>query len=264
MKYIFILAFSLMVMLFYSCEDVIELDLNTTEPRVIIEADLDGSTGTLVVKCSRTVDFYSESAFNPISDAVISLEGAKSGAITINEAEPGIYRLTDYNVIPGNAYRIKITVDDIDYEAEAVAPDPAEIEDLIVMPFDIQGPPPEVNFYTIATGWFDIPGNSSFYCLRLILDEDLRGDRTFVSDKDQDGELLFVTSFTSDLAPGDTVKVELSSINEAVYDYFLQVEDMSSNGFSAAAPYNPKGNFSNEAMGYFGVCYTNKKEAVAQ
>ena len=73
---------------------------------------------------------------------------------------------------------------------------------------------------------------------------------------------MIVENFTSDLTSGDTLLLQLSAINEAVYDYFIQVDDMRSNGFSAAAPYNPKGNFTNEALGYFGVCYTHKKEVV--
>lgn len=261
---IYIISLLFIAVLFSACEEVIILDLQTTEPRIVIEADLNGATGELEVKCSRTVDFYADSVFNPVNDAVVTLENGKGGALTIEEDEPGIYRLSGYSVIPGENYKINVTVDDIDYTAEAIAPVPAEIMEIAVEPFDIQGPPEEIQFYAIMAGWMDTPELESSYCIRIVINNNYPGSRILMNDDDQDGEMLLMTTMTNDIAPGDTVTVQLNAINKAVYEYFEQVDDMSSNGFSAAAPYNPKGNFSNDALGYFGVCYTNKKEAVVQ
>lgn len=263
MKKLFINVLALLLIVILSaCEEVIVLDLNTTEPQVVIEADLDGTNGVLEVKCSKTVDFYNDISFNPVSGAEVFLEEAKTGSVKIKEDEPGIYRLEGIAVQQGMLFRLCVTIDDIDYEAEAIAPHPNEILEVVVVPVEIQGPPPEVEFFTVATGWFDIPQDTTFYCLRMIKNGEYPGTRNLVTDEDQDGELLIVENFTSDLTSGDTLLLQLSAINEAVYDYFIQVDDMRSNGFSAAAPYNPKGNFTNEALGYFGVCYTHKKEVV--
>lgn len=263
-KTIYIISLFVIAALFSACEEVIVLDLKTNEPRIVIEADLNGTDGELVVKCSQTVGFYSDSAFNPVSDAIVTLENGKDGAFVIDEDEPGIYRLSGYDVLPGEEYKILINIDEILYEATATAPIPAELLEIAVEEVEIPGPPPEITFYSIIGGWLDTPDVKSFYCVRLVVNDQLPGERILVNDEEQDGELLFVNTITSELVPGDEVSVQLSAINEAVYDYFQQVDDMRSNGFSAAAPYNPKGNFTNDALGYFSVCYTNKKKAVAQ
>lgn len=263
-KTIYLLSIILVSMILSSCEEVIILDLKTTDPRVVIEADLDGTTGTLEVRCSKTNDFYADSAFLPVSDAEVVLLYGKDDSQTVSETEPGIYILEGFTVVPGSLYRIEVTIDDITYEAQAIAPKPAQILEVIIEPVEIQGPPPEIRFLGIGTAWLDIPDEENFYCLRMTVNNKLPGSKFLIEDTGQDGELLLVTEIRDGLENGDSLQFQLSAINKEVYEYFQQVDDMGANGFSAAAPYNPIGNFSNDALGFFGVCFTNKKEVVIE
>ena len=68
-NYILIVA----TLLFASCQDVIELDLNTSEPKLVIEATInvlkDGSSEAFV-RLSETIPFY-ENLIPPITDAIV-------------------------------------------------------------------------------------------------------------------------------------------------------------------------------------------------
>jgi len=45
-----------------SCEDVIELDLETSEPQTIIEATIDATTQTATVLLTKSNGFYDQDA----------------------------------------------------------------------------------------------------------------------------------------------------------------------------------------------------------
>lgn len=264
-KGIYILSMLATLFLATSCEDVIELDLKSTEPRVVIDAVLDGSDGTLTVRCSETVDFYNNNIANPITGALITLSNHTDKSYTIGEVEPGLYVMEGYEITSNLEYTLDVIIDDVTYTATAVAPFPSIIQEVVVLPIDIQGPPDTISFYTINAGWFDVADIENYY--RVILYQNgLREENTYslINDKENDGGLLYYSTLANGLDVGDEISIELLSIDKEMYQYFEQVSDMQSNGFSAAAPYNPTGNFSNDILGYFGICYSNKKEVVVQ
>jgi len=264
-KGIYILSMLATLFIVTSCEDVIELDLKTQEPRIVIDAVLDGSDGTLTVRCSKTVDFYSNNVSDPISGAQIVLSDNTDKSFIIEEVEPGLYVLDGYDVTSTVTYTLKVIIDDEEYIASAIAPFPSIIQEVVILPVDIQGPPDEILFYSVNAGWFDVAGRENFYRVLMYKNDTLEGSSySLYNDKENDGELMFYSTLTNGLEPGDEIAVELLSIDEEMYNYFEQVADMQSSGFSAAAPYNPKGNFNNDILGYFGICYSNKKEVVVQ
>ncbi|MCK9167194.1 MAG: DUF4249 domain-containing protein [Bacteroidales bacterium] len=246
-----------------SCEEVIMLDLNTTAPQVVIEAIWDGSDSVLEVTCSRTVNFYDDTLFNPITDARIVLNDPGKGVVPIEQTGPGVYQLEGYTPLPGAFYSLEVEMDAVIYTALAMAPYPVSIADVVILPVDIQGPPPEIKFFTINTGWFDPPGTKNLYRLRTYYNGVTEaGSYTLLTDVNRDGELLYNVLLMNGLNVGDSIRLELLSIDQEMYDYYLQVTDIQSAGFSSAAPYNPTGNFSNNALGYFGICFSNTKEVV--
>lgn len=67
--------------------------------------------------------------------------------------------------------------------------------------------------------------------------------------------------FTQELFDiGDTVKVELRSVDKRVFDYIDQAASIEG-GSNSAAPANPINNWSNEALGFFSA-YTSTSQTV--
>ncbi len=53
---------------------------------------------------------------------------------------------------------------------------------------------------------------------------------------------------------GDTIRMELLSIDEGVHTYFESLDEaLSSGGISSATPFNPISNFEGDVLGYFGA-----------
>ena len=264
-KGIYILSMLATLFIATSCEEVIELDLKSTEPRIVIDAVLDGSDGTLTVRCSKTVDFYNNNISNPISGAQIALFTNSDHSYIIEEVEPGLYVMEGYEVTSSLEYTLEVIIDDVEYTATAVAPFPSIIQEIVVLPIDIQGPPDTISFYSVNAAWFDVAGRENYYRIFMYKNGEKEGNSySLFNDKENDGEVLFYSTLTYGLEPGDEIAIELLSIDTEMYHYFEQVADMQSSGFSAAAPYNPKGNFNNDILGYFGICYSNKKKVVVQ
>ena len=52
------------------------------------------------------------------------------------------------------------------------------------------------------------------------------------------------------------------SIDEATYKYYSDLASIQSSVFDATTPFNPKSNFDNDALGYFGIWYSDVKAIV--
>jgi hypothetical protein len=64
--------------------------------------------------------------------------------------------------------------------------------------------------------------------------------------------------------PGDTITIELCSIDKASYDYFHTLSDILSSDRSptSLAPENPNSNISSDALGYFAAYTIDSKQIV--
>ena len=69
-------------------------------------------------------------------------------------------------------------------------------------------------------------------------------------DKLTDGNFVERPLFTDKLFEiGDTVKMELRSVDKDIHDYYEQVGSIAGDGQSSGAPGNPESNWDNNALG---------------
>jgi hypothetical protein len=87
LRYICFLSIS--ILLLSSCEDVIQLDLESTESRIVIEASLNASSQTATVLISKTNDFYDNTEPEQVSGAILHCKET-GNTYTFSEASPGI------------------------------------------------------------------------------------------------------------------------------------------------------------------------------
>ena len=74
---------------FTSCEEVIELDLKDTEPRVIIEAKGDIKTRTCNVNITLSNGFYDVGDLETLSDATVVLSDEGGASYLLEESTAG-------------------------------------------------------------------------------------------------------------------------------------------------------------------------------
>ncbi len=69
MKNAFVVAIAALILT--SCESVIDLDLNSTAPRIMIEGNITNEVGPYQVQLSQTVNFSETNDFPGISEALV-------------------------------------------------------------------------------------------------------------------------------------------------------------------------------------------------
>ncbi|MCB0745810.1 MAG: DUF4249 family protein, partial [Ignavibacteriae bacterium] len=70
MKKIYVILF--VVSFFLGCEEIIEVDLNSADPQIVIEAKV-SPRHPITAKISTSTDFYNPGSNNPISGAKVNL-----------------------------------------------------------------------------------------------------------------------------------------------------------------------------------------------
>lgn len=259
MKKLSIYVFGILLTGFlYSCEDVIELDLTDAEQRIIIEAQLNTSTETATVTLSKSNGFYDNGDPEMISDAVIVLSGPAGSTFTLTEQEDGIYSAESIATTPGDIFTLSVQSDGNTYTASTMTPYPAALDTLEVskqaFPFGQQDSIIQVN-----AQWEDLLGSNNYYRLRPFVNDTLvMGEYMLLDDKYNDGS-EFNIPVRSQFEDGQKITIQLLSVDEEYYKYFGEVSAVSGEGFGGTTPFNPTGNFDNNALGYFGIFSLSEK-----
>jgi hypothetical protein len=253
-----------LLMVLSACEEVIILDLKDSEPRVIIEAALNASTRECVVVATKSIGFYEVESAGRIAGATVELFNGTGLPTRLKEISPGEYSAEDLVVSPGESFLITLTISDEEkYSASAKVPFPVYLDSLkIVRGFGDPRPnsPP---IFLINPIWKDPAGIANYYRFKVTTNgKPQSGSFTITNDAPFDGTVVNLPLYRYSFALGDTVNVEFQSIDSISFSYFTQLNDMARPSFVSATPYNPIGNFTNNALGYFGIFYNQKWDAI--
>ena len=256
MKYAFLLAAAVC---FVSCEEVVEVDLDSSNHQLVIDAeilwDTDTSGNTQHIYLSRLTDYYEEETIK-VSNATVSIANTSGDQFVFLEtAEYGTYESTNFIPELGETYTLTVIVEGETYTAEETmvpVPDITRIEqddeggflgDEIEVSFYFDDPADETNFYL-----------TDFETSFLIYPEYDLSDDDFFNGNEMDADFS-----DEDLAVGDAIQINFRGISEQFYNYMsLILESTSGNPFSTP-PANIRGNIINQtnaenyAFGYFSL-----------
>ncbi|MCD4691932.1 MAG: DUF4249 family protein, partial [Calditrichales bacterium] len=121
---------SFLVVLFSSCEDVVEIDLNTADPQIVIDAVVTDQPGPYIVKISKTGDFYQPSVFPVVSGALVEISDNAGHSEILEETDPGIYRTDSLQGTPGRNYTLKVIAEGKEYAAASSMPNAIQSDSL--------------------------------------------------------------------------------------------------------------------------------------
>ena len=252
-----ILSLFVFVVLFSACEEVIELELENDEPQLVIEATINVNTQTAVILLTQSNGFYDEVDLNTVSDATVRLSLEDETDLDVPLVQDGLYILGNLNVIEGEVLTLNVTDSEgIIYQAQASVPHSVQIDSLEFIEANFGGPGggnTDVQQYQIFTHWQDVPNKASYYRTKPFVNGDaIAGNYTLADDLNRDGGTITLPFFNT-FSGGDTVRVQLLSMNENSFEYFNELAAVQSQGFNSTTPFNPAPIFSNEALGYFGI-----------
>jgi hypothetical protein len=257
--YQIIAAFIFAAFLGTACEEVIILDLENADPRLVIDAVVDVANQKATVTLTKSNGFYDTPTLEVVENATVTLVRADGTTLDLSHNGNGIYTRQNLTIAIGEA--LTLIVKDAEgqsYQASAVAPHAIHIDSL-----GRNSPPPT----TPNTGnpevrlivfWQDVPNVESFYRLRLLKNDTLQPDAAIVlSDLNRDGS-SFSRPFFQTLSRGDTATVQLLSIDKNSFYYFNDLDGVEGPDFNATTPFNPRSLFTNDALGYFSIVYSDE------
>src|SRR5690554_431482 len=112
---LYTLNLALLVFTLTSCEKAIEVDLNDSEPVIVIEGNLSYERGELEVKLSKSGSYFDSAPYEKVNGADVVLDGGPGYRLTAEETGDGIYRLDGLPLNAGNVYRLNVVAGGEEY-----------------------------------------------------------------------------------------------------------------------------------------------------
>ncbi len=262
-----------LLFLFSACEEVIDLDLQTQDPKLVIDAAIQWQKGTSgavqTIKLSTTTSFFSND-FPTVSGATVQLINSQNAVFEFLETNPGDYVCNNFVPEINENYLLRVVYQNETYEAEQrLLPTPN------ILPEVEQDNEAGVLGEDIALKFFfqDFVNEENFYKFRFDVEFKATPNLGTVEDRFVANNLLFVNLFSTDQKSGQLVKLTLTQIDRNYFNYLrilLNVAGSNSGSPFQAPPGTVRGNIVNKTnqknfpLGYFYAAETDVKEYVVQ
>ena len=264
-KYIAASFLILLTFIFYSCEEIIEIDLNSADPKIVIEGTVTAQPGPYTVTITKTADYYNPGTYPTVSGAVVSIADSNGFFEELVETAAGIYQTDSLQGTPGRTYTLTVTVEGQTYSAISSMPLPTEIDSLLYEENEEGVRPRDKKGYALTIKFTDESGVEDFKRVKIYRNGNLQDGYFLYNGRLSDGNVIEFDRIHTAFELNDYVYVELLSIDEPTYEYYSTLGNaVASSGGSkiqTKIPANPISNLSGGALGYFGA-FTVRSDSV--
>lgn len=255
--YMGILMFSI-----FSCEEVIEVDLQESEPRLVVESSIIWEKGTLgnnqFISLSKTTSFY-DTEITPAQGAIINIKTANEETFDFIEISPGIYRNETFKPELNKTYTLFINYENEIYTAsEKMIP----VVDLESVEQGIRSGISEDEI-ELKAYYTDPVETKNYYLFKFKFDQE---SLQIYDDEFTNGNRTFAYFSDEDLQTGDQVNFTIQGISKRFYEFLfiLSAQAGENNGGPfQTQPTTVRGNIVNNsnnenfAFGYFRLSQSN-------
>lgn len=256
-----VVCFLLLVFTSISCEEVVDIDLNTAAPKLVIDANIQWQKGTSgniqKIKISTTSNFYS-TTIPPVNGATVTVTNTNTNTPFqfLEDQQTGVYFCTNFTPLVGDDYTLTVLVNGQTYTATA--------------PF-MPTPSIQNTTQTLKPGF----GGEDFYEIRFYFQDNAQTDNFYLasvkaplivypeygafSDEFTQGELMYAV-YQDELKKGDVLNYNIQGITEKYNNYMsklLNIAGTDGGNPFATAPATLRGNIINTSQpnnfpfGYF-------------
>ena len=260
-RYIFYCIITLVVI--SSCTKVVDVKLNNVTPQLVIQGSITNETGPYNVTISSTVNYDNSNVFPAISGAVVKITDDSTGLTDLlSEVSAGKYQtssITQGKI--GHTYRLLVQVNGKEYTAVSTMPKQVLLDSITFFTNTFFG----TNATNPLPNFQDPASEENFYLFKQTVNKRLLTQNFLVDDRLSDGRYISVQLFNDStyIKQFDTVQLEMRCVDKPVYNYFLQLSQITDpNGNQAANPTNPTSNIIGGALGYFSAYTKQQKQTV--
>ncbi len=259
------ILFALLALLLSSCdqETVIQIDLNDEPQQLVVEGNITDAAAPFSVRITRTASFSEPNEFPAGSGALVIIGDDAGHTDTLLEKTPGLYQTKDsIPGVPGRTYTLQVWLEGQYVTARSTMPAVVPFEDLQVIRVPFNGS----NTLALMPTFTDPVGIGNNYQF-IQSNNGNRQPFIFVADdRNNDGSrfssLLLAPGL--DTQTGDTVSIEMRTIDRATYKYFVALDASNGNGPNAGVPANPDNNFGGACLGYFAAFTVQRLSLVVE
>lgn len=252
--------FSLFVVLtLVSCQDVVEVDLDTSSPRLVIDANILWQKGTLgneqVIKLSTTTDYYSNT-IPPVTGATVFITNSANTVFSFTDADNnGSYICTDFVPVINETYTLTVQHNGVTYKATDKLLATPTIDS--VQQTTVQGIGQDliqVKFFFQDNGLED-----NNYLVTVLKQPEVIPEQGVIEDRFFQGNQMFGFYTDQELEAGNQLNFRLLGISRRYYNYMNKLINITSSGGNpfATPPATLRGNIVNQnneddyPFGYF-------------
>jgi hypothetical protein len=272
--------FLLLLLLLSRCTERIEVKVDSSYTRLVVEGYISTDTTQHLVRLTRSGDYFYNKPAQPVSGAIVSIsDGDNVEMLTESNEKPGLY-MTDpsYYGVSGKTYTLIISQVDIDnngeteeYTASSELRPVGSVDSIQLK--NISGN--DFNIYEILVFAWD-PPVKNFYAFRVLrngnlitdsLHEMIVQDDIFFNGNYAYGipsQFLDQSDKDEVIYPGDTITLEINGITEDYYNFILeaQSEIFYHTPIFSGPPANISSNISNGALGFFTAWSVNRTSVI--
>ncbi len=236
-----------------SCEEVIEVDLNSSNPVLVAEGQI-VKDSAVWIKISYTSDYFNNEEVTFEDNASVILTDSDNNSETLTYNGDGFYK---GHVLLGDVYEnytINISTDEWEYDGESTLMPPSEIYEIVVSESELQRPELDEIAYSLEIKFKDVSATDDYYMMKFFVNGRfdsyaLVDDKIFLF-----GDTVIYPAMRKEFFIDDEVIVRLHTVDNDAYNYYYQLNETVSDGKGpggSSTPYNPASNFGEGVLGYF-------------
>lgn len=274
---------------FTSCEDVIDVDLDQGEVLLVTDAFITNQNAAQTIRLTKTAPYFDNQSTPAVQGASVTIYGSDSTVYNFVDQNDGNYVWTPTaneaidNI--GTEYTLEIIYQSETYYSVSVL-NPVPAVDSFKFEFQEATIGQEKDGYQAEFFATDLAGREDFYWIKAFRNNKKIGNpNSFNITADgafggtgSDG-LLFIfpvrVFFIADeelYQKGDSLRVEIWSINEEVAEFFIAVETQTNNGGLFAVPasnvygniYDSNGKPQKKMLGAFSISAVSSRTEVVE
>lgn len=267
-KLVFLIVF-FTSLFFTSCEEVVDVDLDTAPPKLVIEAAITWEKGTTgkqqVIRLTSTTGYF-EDVIPAVSNAVIYVTNSKNQKFNFVEFNnTGRYICPNFRPEINEEYTLTVIDKGNTYTASEILKSVAPITRIEQKNNSgFTGEDIEIKAY-----FTDPAEEDNFYLFKYVYSNKVTSNYYVSEDKFYQGNEIFSSAIDEDLKAGDEVEVTHYGISKQYYNYMnilVSIAGSNVGGPFQSPPATVKGNIinttdkNNYPLGYFSLSETSTQK----
>ncbi len=257
--------FIVLLLLFSACTKVIDINLNASDPQIVVEGEVTNNAGPYFVSISKSINFSDANNYPKIQNAIVKIT---DGTITdtLVETSAGIYKTTTLQGVSGRTYTLTIVTNGKTITAQSTMPTAVVLDSITFLESTFGAGPGGKNSFAAIPNFKDPSTFGNNYRFIQTINDTL--DKSFYVDNDNviNGLKYQRPLFSTDkqMYKGDSLLFEMQCIDKITFEYFNSLIQTIGNGpGGGATPANPVTNVQG-GLGYFSAHSSQTKKVVVQ